>query len=258
MLTGWLRKRPQTTPPEEWAGLARSVLDLGPVRLRNLRAEAEALRRDLDRFLMNAANRGTSSAPDGYDLPAGTDWVWRTPLLESPMPGAGIGQADSGSYLAPGSVLWHDIPDNALVLRQVANLVSDDLPGMALALESFAPNADEGYVALTIDLPPSVLEGLDSSYVIRVETVTGADYPAAFYLRLNIEHGPNTEELLRHLDRGEGGDAVGVETEFDLGYVEMNANRLNKAWLDLIIEKPGMNAFWLRDLVVSRHRRADM
>lgn len=257
MLTGWLRKPRQNTPPEKWAGLARSVLDLDPVRLRNLEAEAEALRRDLDRFLINAGQRGSLSGPDGHDLPAGTDWVWRTPLLTNPMPSCGIAEVASGSYLAPGVVLWHDLPENAFVLRQVANLISDDLPGFALNLESFAAGED-GYVALTADLPPDILNGLDSSYIIRVESVTGAEYPAELYLRLNIEHGPNTEELLRHLDRGEGGSSVNVETEFDLGYVEMNANRLSKAWLDVIVEKPGMNAFWLRDLVVSRHRRADM
>ena len=89
--------------------------------------------------------------------------------------------------------------------------------------------------------------------------------PAAFaqssvtiYGRLNIGHGPNTDELLRHL-----GDLVpGVPTtrviEFDLHYLDINERRLERMWLDLIFETPQMNSVRIRDLFLSRHLRADM
>ena len=39
---------------------------------------------------------------------------------------------------------------------------------------------------------------------------------------------------------------------------DIDAQRLDHAWLDLILERPRMNAVTLRDMVVSRHPRADV
>ena len=53
---------------------------------------------------------------------------------------------------------------------------------------------------------------------------------------------------------GEPGQRV---IEFDLAYTEINEKRLEKIWLDLILEAPRMSAVDIRELYLSRHLRAE-
>ena len=46
--------------------------------------------------------------------------------------------------------------------------------------------------------------------------------------------------------------------EFDLALTQMNEKRLDKIWLDLILEKPAMNAAMIREMIFSRHLRANV
>ncbi len=72
------------------------------------------------------------------------------------------------------------------------------------------------------------------------------------FARLNIKHGPNTEQIVRELPLNE----EQVKVEFDLAYSRLNEKRIEKIWLDLIFEAPEMNQVILRDLTFSRRRRA--
>ena len=75
-----------------------------------------------------------------------------------------------------------------------------------------------------------------------------------FYARLNVQHGPNVEQLVREVEfKGEEGKA-----EFDLAYTRINDRRIEKAWLDLILESPEMTRIAIRDCVVLRAPRADI
>lgn len=257
---GWLHRWRRRRAARDWAALARSAPTLGAGPLGDLRDEARALKRDLDRLLIEAdraRNPFHGAGTEAVPVPPGTDWRWRPTLFEGVLPSGGVAAPDSGLRYGPDAVVWHDLPDAALIVGQTDNQRLWNLPAHALQLECFAPG-EGGYVALSFDLPAPVMAGLDQGHVLRVASVTGAERPADLYLRLNIEHGPNTEQMLRHLDGGGAGNAVDLVTEFDLGFVEMNPNRLQKIWLDVILERPGYNAIWLRDLVVSRHRRADI
>ena len=44
--------------------------------------------------------------------------------------------------------------------------------------------------------------------------------------------------------------------EFDLAYSDLNEQRIEKAWIDLIFEGPEMNRVVLRDVNLSRAPRA--
>lgn len=242
---------------QQWADLSRRTGNLSESRRQALRSEATQKRQDIDRFLMLS-----DPARDGSDLeelpfPAGTDWKWRPSVFTGVLSKIGLSAPDSGSYMAPDLVVWHDIPDNMLSLRQVLRSQQDGLPPFGIQLDSFAPR-DQGYIALTFDLPPEAIADLDRNFVLRVMSVTGAAISAQVYLRLNVEHGPNIEQEVRNLDKALDGKTVSLITEFDLGFVEMNPRRLQKIWLDVIVERPDFNAFALRDLVISRHLRADM
>jgi hypothetical protein len=46
--------------------------------------------------------------------------------------------------------------------------------------------------------------------------------------------------------------------EFDLAYSNLNEKRVESAWIDLIFESPQMNRVALRDLTLSRRRRAQL
>jgi hypothetical protein len=75
------------------------------------------------------------------------------------------------------------------------------------------------------------------------------------YARLNVQHGPNVEQMVRQFDfqgRQRG------RAEFDLAYTKINERRIEKAWLDLILEGPEMTRIAIWDVVVMRAPRADV
>ena len=113
------------------------------------------------------------------------------------------------------------------------------------------------FLSISVDLPQPALDGLTRSHIIRLTPTLSVERPMSIYARLNVGHGPNTDELLRHMGDLTPGPSQDAVIEFDLYYVEMNEKRLHKIWLDLIFEAPQMNAVVLRDLFLSRHLRAE-
>ena len=77
--------------------------------------------------------------------------------------------------------------------------------------------------------------------------------PLEIFARLNIKHGPNTEQIVRELPLHE----EDIMVEFDLAYTKLNERRVERLWMDLIFEGPQMNQVILRDLTFSRRPRAD-
>ena len=53
-------------------------------------------------------------------------------------------------------------------------------------------------------------------------------------------------------------NAPEMTVEFDLAYSELNDNKVDRAWMDLIFEGPEMNQITLRDLTMVRRPRAQM
>ena len=73
------------------------------------------------------------------------------------------------------------------------------------------------------------------------------------FARLNIKHGPNTEQIVRELPL----HSDEIMVEFDLAYSNINEKRIERAWIDLIFENPQMSQTVLRDLTFSRRPRAE-
>ena len=99
---------------------------------------------------------------------------------------------------------------------------------------------------------PIVVGFAEAAEMQRVVTGIETERPIEIFARLNIRHGPNTEQLVRELPH----DAPGTLVEFDLAYSRLNEKRVERAWLDLIFETPDMNQVTLRDLTFARYRRA--
>ena len=73
------------------------------------------------------------------------------------------------------------------------------------------------------------------------------------YARLNLKHGPNTEQLVQNLPLG-----FRSTVDFDLGFTELNENRIEGAWVELIFDKPELNQIIIHDLHMSRCPRAEL
>lgn len=220
--------------------------------LRSQRNEARQLRTHLDRLIHVADGRlalpqiGTSF----FAKPHGTDWAWRPELWRGPLPVPGLSSVASKSTLGGEVTLFHDCAFSELTLRQLRNTREADLAAYGLRMDVF--RFDGSFLSLVIDLPEAAVDGLTREHILRVNTIIAAEKPLEIFARLNIKHGPNTEQIVRELPL----NAEEVRVEFDLAYSRLNEKRIEKAWLDLIFEAPEMNQVILRDLTFSRRRRA--
>ena len=253
----WLDRMMRERAQRGWSELARARPDVGNARRRVLRDEAVALRRKLDLFLMRTDRRNELATHnlDALHLPVGTDWRWRPDFLSAPIRPTGIAAPENGATLGGQAAVWHDCPERALILEQIPNLRATDLSPFGLRMEVFGFRGS--YLSVSIDLPPSALDGLTINHILRTEIDIAIERPMSVFARLNVANGPNND-LITHpvsdLSPGSHGPRI---IEFDLAYTEVNEKRLEKIWLDLIFEAPYMNALSIRELFVSRHMRAE-
>lgn len=254
----WLDRMARQRAAQSWAKLCHNIEGIRPARLRYLRTEAAATRAQMDAFLLQSAERALASRAElaALPLPAGTDWRWRPEFLNAPVRTSGLIGPESGTQLTDGAAVWHDCGARALILRQVRNVDATDLSAYGLRSEAFGFTGS--FLSLAIDLPSEVLDGLTLNHIIRLEIVAQTERAQNVYARLNISNGPNIEETLRHLGEIRQGPARAQVVEFDLALTQMNEMRLDKIWLDLIFESPAMNAATIREMVFSRHLRANV
>jgi len=237
-----------------WAALARQAEKTGLRRLRHRRTMAKELRVHLDKLIHIADNRlalpliGNSA----FRKPQGSDWSWRPELWRGPLPVPGMSSVQDRSMLGNEVTLFHDCRFSELTLRQLRNQRESDLAPYGLRLDVF--KFDGSFLSLVIDLPPEAVQGLTKEHLIRVDTVVEMEKPLEIFARLNIQHGPNTEQLVRELPLHE----EEIMVEFDLAYSRLNEKRIERAWIDLIFEGPEMNQVTIRDVTFSRRPRAQL
>ena len=249
-IEGWHQRRTE----ERWARLADTAPELESYELRALRAEARGMRRQLDRVMQAAdARLSVPSLTSGLpQMPLGTDWSWRPDLWRGALPESGAVAAGDRTPLGEGLALYHDCPLGEVVVRQVRNEKAEDRAPYGLAVDVFGFKGS--FLSLAMTLPDSALQGLKARHLVRAEMVIDSDGPVRAYARLNIKHGPNLAQPVSALP-SEGREKM---AEFDLGYADLNDKRIERAWLDLILNEAAMTRIVIRDLVVSRRPRAEL
>ncbi|KEP69754.1 hypothetical protein DL1_02775 [Thioclava dalianensis] len=237
-----------------WRQAARDANALEIGQLPRLRSEARGLRRQLDNFLHQIEGRlqlpriGADSVP----APPESDWTWRPELWRGPVSPFGVAGAQNRAQLGRELTLFHDCAHSEVTLRQMRNLRETDLAPFGLRMDVLG--FEGSFLSFVLDLPDSAIQGLQLNHLIRLEMLLELERPLEIFCRLNIKHGPNSDQLVREMPVTEGGAAV----EFDLAYMRLNEKRLEKAWIDVIFERPAMNQVLLRDLHFSRYPRAEM
>lgn len=254
----WLSHRIRRRAARSWARLQEAMTRSGRPLDSDLRDQARDLHQMLGQILQSCdgLTPGARGSLARMQLPAGTDWRWRPRVMQGVNDVVALAAPQSGRWLSSEVALFHDCPHRALILRQMRNRRATDLSDYALALEvmGFAGS----YLSFSLNLPPEALENLGGQHILRLDAVLQAERPITVYARLNVQQGPNTEKMLRQMGEPIVGGNCGRVIEFDLGYAELSARSVDKAWIDLIFEAPRMNAVTLRDFVASRHMRAQI
>lgn len=250
VLQGWHQRRTE----DRWARLAEAAPELESFELRALRAEARGMRRQLDRLLQVAdARLAVPALGAGLpQMPLGTDWGWRPDLWCGALPAVGAVCAGDRTALGEGLALYHDCPLGEVVARQLRNDRPEDRAPYGLAVDAFGFQGT--FLSLSLTLPEAAIDGLKARHLVRVELVIDSDRPVKAYARLNIKHGPNLAQPVSALP-AEGREKL---AEFDLAYTDLNDRRIERAWLDLILNEPAMSRIVIRDVVASRRPRAEL
>ncbi|MCB5408548.1 DUF6478 family protein [Pseudogemmobacter faecipullorum] len=248
----WLNRIILERALARWRGNAARVPEMSLRELRGLRAMAQQTRQALDQMALEAGFR-LAQPLQGEAMrrhQAGTDWHWRPDPWRGPLPRPGLTVSAGRSDLSEGTTLFHDCRQPEICLRQLSNSGAGDAAPCALRLEVF--RFDGSFLSLVLDLPASAAEGLKLRHLIRLEAQIDSDKPRPVYVRLNIKHGPNVEQISRQLELQDGLMSV----DFDMAYSGVNEKRIEKLWIDLIFDDPAMSQITLRDLTVSRRPRA--
>lgn len=247
--TGGLDRIAHGRAAGRWNKVFSRIAALHPVPVATPRDRADDPRPCLDRMASRTDRRTTGApAPSG---PCNADWIWRPEMFRGMAPADHM-PLESGRVLCSGVQIFHDCRDAEITLMQQPAGASPGTASQALEIDVLSFGGD--FLSVVIDLPDAAIDGLGLSHVIQVETLLEAERPLGAFLRLNLKHGPNIEQMVRELATGSG---IAV-TEFDLAYAGLGGSRIDRAWIDVILQKPALNRLVLGDFVCSRRLRAEL
>jgi len=237
-----------------WNHVAKNAKNYDFETLRSARNRARSFRRVLDRVIFVSEGRLTLPAIGSNAIlkPLNTDWAHRPELWRGPISPLGKVAVESKAEYGSEAKVFHDCEVTELTLRQTRNTRESDLAPYGLRMDVF--RFDGSFLSLVLEMPKSGVQGLERRHVLRLMVDVEVEKPLEIFARLNVQHGPNVEQIVRELPLA----AEEVMVEFDLAYTKMNEKRLEKMWLDLIFEGAEMNQILLRDVTLTRRPRAEM
>jgi Family of unknown function (DUF6478) len=252
-LSQFLENWHQRRIDQRWVGLTEAAPEMDSFELRAVRAEARSMKRKLDRLVHLADSRLAQPAGGGMpSMPLGTDWAWRPDAWRGPLSEPGAIAATDRTALGEDLALYHDCPLGEVIVRQVRNDHPGDRAAWGLVIDVFGFKGS--FLSLALNLPEAAVTGLKARHLVRADLVLDSDLPLRAFARLNIKHGPNLAQPVNGLP-AEGREKV---VEFDLAYAGIQEKRIERAWLDLILNDTAMGRIVIRDLVLSRRPRAEL
>ncbi len=239
---------------ERWRKALQDAAAAPEPQLRQQRDDARKLRSQLDMLIQKADGRLTHPRVGStqFPKPLSTDWSWRPDLWRGPLFRSGVASVPRKAQMDRQITLFHDCPLAEIGMRQTRNSRGEDLAPFGLKVEVFGFSGS--FLSLSVELPPEAAQGLTKQHLMRLDTSIEAEQPLEVFARLNIQHGPNTEQVLHKMTL----PAQPRTIDFDLAHLPLNEARIEKIWLDLIFDEPQMNLVSLRDLTFCRHHRADL
>lgn len=239
---------------KHWAQNAAQAKTAELQSLNIQRENARKLRDHLNEVISVAdrriSQRSLSSAIINH--PSNASWAWRPELWSEPLKQRNFTQVVNKTALGNEAKVFHNCDLSELSVKQ--RNVSTDKGGAPYQTQFEVFKFAGSFLSLVLDLPDGVLEGLKKRHIIRLDVLAESEEPIVIFTRLNVKHGPNTEQIVHELKL----DADAGHVEFDLAFTGANERRIEKMWLDLIFEDPSMNLITIRDLTMYRYPRADM
>lgn len=237
-----------------WRGTARAAESMSLRQLTHAARRARMLRAPLDDVLREADSRLALPriGSNNFVRPSDVDWSWRPDSFRGELPTSGQSSVQTRTKIGHELTVFHDCPDAQVTVRQFRNTREEDLAPFAVRLDVFEFNGS--FLSFSLDLPQDVTQDISPKHLIRMDCIVETESPLEIFARLNLTHGPNTENVVRQLPM----DGVHNTIEFDLGYVDFNPVRTEKLWVDLIFEQSQMNQITIRDLTFSRYPRSEM
>ena len=237
-----------------WAKVLNSASELDFQTLRKMRSVGQQQRRLIGQFIFKADSRLTMPyiGTKAMRKPLHCDWAYRPEIWSGPLPKIGMAVVETQTKVGNEATIFHDCRISEMTYRQIRNTRETDLSPFALRMDIF--RFDGGFLSVVIEVPKEAAQDLKLNHIIRVETLVEMEKPLEIFARLNIKHGPNTEQIVREMPLSD----EEVNVEFDLAYTKINEKRVERIWLDLIFEGPEMNQVILRDLTLTRRPRSEL
>lgn len=237
-----------------WSRAARAADGVDRAALRQLRMRARQLRQKLDQTLFTADSRLALPhlGSNTIKKPLHSDWAHRPKAWRGPFEPSGVASVQTATTFGDEVKLFHDCPLSEVAVRQVRNTRESDLAPFGVTLEVFG--FEGSFLSMTVELPDTATDGLHRNHVVRLSVTSEVERPIDVFARLNIQHGPNHEQLPNKQTLGNGEATF----DFDLAYSNMNEKRVQKMWVDLVFGDPEMNQVTLHDLTLCRHPRAEI
>ncbi len=253
-MTGILENYIQKRTLKKWERLADYARTASLANLRRIRTASRALGQRVGtvNHIAEARLIRPIIGADTMDLPPSTDWSHRPDLWSGPVSPLGHAPAKTDTDISNDVTLYHDCKRQMLSVRQVRNTEPRDLAPFGLQMDVFT--FEGSFLSLVVKAPVDVTKGLTKKHILRLSLRTQSERPLEMSVRLNLKHGPNTEQVSREIDLSARESVV----EFDLAYVPFTETRAEHIWFDLFFDSPSMNKTTLRDLTLSRHVRSSL
>ncbi|WP_240910451.1 DUF6478 family protein [Pontivivens nitratireducens] len=187
-----------------------------------------------------------SQRPTG--MPDDAEILHRPSILAIRQTPGGHVSPPSGAQLAADVSLHHDMNPPRIVTRQIQR----DEGHHDFALDIW--NTQGSFMSLALALPSEQMAKIAREDLIRLDYTIELEQRCDVFARLNLVHGPNTEQVVRQLDLRNQGDVL----EFDVHYTAFDPTRAREIWIDLIFNTRPLNRVVVRDLVISRRPRLSL